>query len=80
MGSGSDSAERLRTLPSVERLAATLDAPHALAVVAARTAIECRREELRAGAEDDVDLAERARAELSRPRRRRCVGSSTPRA
>ncbi len=66
MDSGSDAAERLRTLPSVERLAATLDAPHALAVVAARTAIERRREELRAGAQDDVDLARRARAELSR--------------
>ena len=49
MNDGSDAAERLRTLPSVERLAATLDAPHALAVVAARTAIERRREELRAG-------------------------------
>ena len=66
MGPGSDAAERLRALPSVERLAAALDAPHALAVVAARAAIERRRAELRAGAVDDVDLAARARAELAR--------------
>jgi L-seryl-tRNA(Ser) seleniumtransferase len=57
--------ERLRALPSVERLAAALDAPHRLAVAAARSAIEARRAELRAGAEDDVDLVERARAALA---------------
>src|SRR4051812_33221357 len=58
-------ADRLRALPSVERLAAGLDAPHVLAAAAARSAIEARREELRAGAEDDVDLVERARAALA---------------
>ncbi|MCW2951894.1 MAG: L-seryl-tRNA(Sec) selenium transferase, partial [Conexibacter sp.] len=44
--------ERLRTLPSVESLAARLDAggvPHGRAVAAARAAIAARREELTAG-------------------------------
>ena len=44
MGGGDATAdglsERLRSLPSVERLAAELDAPHAIAVAAARAAIE----------------------------------------
>jgi L-seryl-tRNA(Ser) seleniumtransferase len=66
VGPGDDPAGRLRELPSVERLAATLDAPHALAVAAARAAIARRRDELRAGAADDVDLGQRARAELAR--------------
>jgi L-seryl-tRNA(Ser) seleniumtransferase len=66
MGSGSHPTERLRALPSVERLAAELEAPHALAVTAARAAIERRRQELQAGAEDEVDMAQRARDELSR--------------
>jgi L-seryl-tRNA(Ser) seleniumtransferase len=39
---------RLRALPSVEQLAAALDAPHALAVAAARAAIDEERERLRA--------------------------------
>ncbi|TML30761.1 MAG: L-seryl-tRNA(Sec) selenium transferase [Actinobacteria bacterium] len=69
MGRGDAAAhavsERLRSLPSVERLAARLEAPHALAVAAAREAIEARREEVRAGAEGEVDLLERARAALS---------------
>jgi L-seryl-tRNA(Ser) seleniumtransferase len=69
VGSRSDAAQRLRSLPSVERLAAALEAPHALAVAAARAAVECRREELRAGAQDDVDMEERARAELARAER-----------
>jgi L-seryl-tRNA(Ser) seleniumtransferase len=50
MGRGDGAAgalnDRLRALPSVERLAAALDAPGALAVAAARTAIEAERERL----------------------------------
>ncbi|MDX6671903.1 MAG: L-seryl-tRNA(Ser) seleniumtransferase [Solirubrobacteraceae bacterium] len=56
--------DRLRELPSVERLASALDAPQALAVAAARAVVERRREELRAGASDDADLIARARHEL----------------
>ena len=55
MGVGDASADSLsaglRALPSVERLAATLDGPHALVVAAAREAIAERREELRAAAD-----------------------------
>jgi L-seryl-tRNA(Ser) seleniumtransferase len=60
--------DRLRELPSVERLAAALDAPHPLAVAAARAVVERRREELRAGAADGADLVARARHELERTR------------
>ncbi len=56
----------LRALPSVERLAAALDAPHALAVAAARAAIEERRAALRHGqAGDGSDIAELARGKLA---------------
>jgi L-seryl-tRNA(Ser) seleniumtransferase len=61
-----DASGALRALPAVEQLAAQLDAPHALAVAAARTAIEARRVELAAGAGGDDDLLARARAELDR--------------
>src|SRR3954451_15247959 len=56
----------LRSLPSVDRLAAALDAPHALAVQAARATIDERRSELRSGAQDDPDLVARARERLAR--------------
>src|SRR4051794_19715906 len=56
----------LRALPSVDRLAAEIDAPHALAVAAARAVIDERRTELRAGADDEPDLAARARERLAR--------------
>ncbi len=57
---------QLRSLPSVDRLAATLDAPHALAVIAARRAIDARRRELgRHGAPEEDDLVVRAREELA---------------
>ena len=56
----------LRGLPAVDRLAAELDAPHALAVAAARATIDERRAELRAGAEDEPDLVARARERLAR--------------
>jgi L-seryl-tRNA(Ser) seleniumtransferase len=74
-----DLAGRLRALPSVERLAAALDAPHALAVAAARAALEARRDELRAGADDDADLVARARAALGgaeRPSLRRVLNAT----
>ena len=73
------SASPLRDLPAVDALAARLDAPHALAVRAARAAIEARRAELLAGASDDVDLAARARAELAaaeQPSLRRVVNAT----
>jgi L-seryl-tRNA(Ser) seleniumtransferase len=54
---GPDTRERLRSLPSVEELAAALDGvPHALAVRAAREAIAARREALVDGAEGLTDL------------------------
>src|SRR4051794_6126127 len=56
----------LRALPSVERLAHALDAPHALAVQAARATIDERRSELRSGTQDDADLVARARERLAR--------------
>ncbi len=56
-----------RGLPSVDRLAAQLDAPHALAVRAAREVIAERRSELASGsANGDCDLMDRARQRLRR--------------
>lgn len=58
---------RLRSLPSVDRLAAALDGPHALAVSAARRTIDRRRRELSGdGAVEASDLVGRAREELAR--------------
>ncbi len=57
--------DALRSLPAVDRLAAELDAPHALAVAAARAVIDERRAELRAGADDAPDLVARARERLA---------------
>ena len=59
-------ADKLRSLPSVERLAAALEAPHAAAVAAARAVLARRREEIRRGEAGDPDLLARARAELDR--------------
>jgi L-seryl-tRNA(Ser) seleniumtransferase len=55
----------LRDLPSVDELARGLDDP--LAVDAARTVLDCAREEIRAGA-DPGDLAARLHAELAAAR------------
>jgi L-seryl-tRNA(Ser) seleniumtransferase len=70
MGSRGDAATpRLRSLPAVHELAAALDAPHALAVAAARRAIDERRESVLAGADPSAALEVRARellAELER--------------
>src|SRR5215218_2060466 len=60
----------LRSLPSVDRLAAELDAAHPVAVAAARAVIDERRAELRAGASGDVDLLARARERVARIERR----------
>lgn len=68
MGAGDDAdglSAALRALPSVEALAAALPASHALAVTAARMAIDARRAELKAGADGDGDLVARARAALA---------------
>ena len=73
-------AERLRALPSVEELAASLaGVPHAAAVRAARAVIEDARERIRGGAEAPASLPDAARAWLaadSRPRLRRVINAS----
>src|SRR5690349_14208595 len=71
-------AERLRALPSVEELRAALDAPHALAVEAARHALASARDRIQAGGEAG-DLVEAARTWLSadsQPRLRRVINAS----
>ena len=55
----------LRGLPSVHELAGALDAPHALAVSAARRAIEERRLAVKAGADPAGDVVSRAREILA---------------
>lgn len=80
MGDGDGADARLRELPSVQRLAGALDAPHVLAVAAAREAIEARRARLCAGAgDDDSDLLASARAALAaaaRPSLRRVINAT----
>ena len=58
-------ADRLRALPSVDRLATAV----------ARAELEDRRAELLAGADDDVDLVARARERL-RPSLRRVLNAT----
>jgi L-seryl-tRNA(Ser) seleniumtransferase len=66
VGEGRDPAELLRGIPAVHELAASLDAPHPLAVDAARRAIDEHREALLGGAEPESrDLTARARELLS---------------
>ncbi|HET9184657.1 MAG TPA: L-seryl-tRNA(Sec) selenium transferase [Solirubrobacterales bacterium] len=78
----SDSAEDLRRLPSVERLAARLPgAPHRLAVAAARAAIEAARESILTGeaAPTEEDLAAAAAdrlAVMARPSLRRVINAT----
>jgi L-seryl-tRNA(Ser) seleniumtransferase len=55
----------LRNLPSVHELAGALDAPHALAVSAARRAIDERRAAVKAGADPTGDVVARAREILA---------------
>ena len=69
----------LRSLPSVEQLASRLEAPHALAIAAAREAIDARRWELRSESPGDADLLARARealAAMQRPSLRRVVNAT----
>ena len=69
----------LTRLPAVHELAAALDAPHALAVVAARRAIEQRRVEIFAGADANVNIMHSARAhlaELEAPSLRRVLNAT----
>ena len=73
--------ERLRGLPSVEELAASLEGvPHALAVRAAREVVATRREALLAGGRaEPVDLRADALAraqELERPSLRRVINAT----
>jgi L-seryl-tRNA(Ser) seleniumtransferase len=69
----------LRSLPAVDELAAALDAPHPLAVAAARAAIDEQRAGVLAGARPDQDLLPRARellAGLGRPSLRRVINAT----
>ncbi|MGI8507477.1 MAG: L-seryl-tRNA(Sec) selenium transferase [Solirubrobacteraceae bacterium] len=69
----------LRTLPAVHELAAELDAPHALAVAAARRAIEEQRCLMIAEADATVSLLQSARghlAALSSPSLRRVINAT----
>jgi L-seryl-tRNA(Ser) seleniumtransferase len=62
VGTGNDPADFLRQLPAVHELAASLDAPHTLAVSAARRAIDEQRAALLDGQSGgEIDLAGRAR-------------------
>jgi L-seryl-tRNA(Ser) seleniumtransferase len=78
VGARGDSAA-LRSLPAVHELAARLEAPHALAVTAARLAIdECRSARL-AGQAGAVDLLARARevlVTLERPSLRTVINAT----
>ena len=81
MGARGDagSAATLRSLPAVHELAGALDAPHALAVAAARRAIDEQREAVRTGAAAPGDLLPRARAllaEMERESLRRVVNAT----
>jgi L-seryl-tRNA(Ser) seleniumtransferase len=61
---GGDHPEQLRALPAVHELAAALDAPHVLAVQAARAAIDERRTAIQTGATTTTDIVAVARAHL----------------
>jgi L-seryl-tRNA(Ser) seleniumtransferase len=80
VGARSDAADSaLRSLPAVHELAARLDAPHTLAVAAARSAIDEHRSALLAGRPGSEDLVLRARAmlvELARPSLRRVINAT----
>jgi L-seryl-tRNA(Ser) seleniumtransferase len=73
------SSGSLRGLPSVDRLAAKLDAPQAVAVAVARRVIDARRLELESGAGGEQDLVRRACEELAaleRPSLRRVLNAT----
>jgi L-seryl-tRNA(Ser) seleniumtransferase len=58
-------SRRLRELPSVERVAASLEAPHALAVAATRAALDAARAALLADPDAEVDVIADARVRLA---------------
>ena len=81
MGSGSDARPAtLRALPAVNELAATLEAPHTLAVAAARQAIDEARLAMLSGRTfDEPRLLARAAelvSELTSPSLRRVINAS----
>ena len=80
MGAGDGAAPGdLRALPAVHELAAALDAPHALAVAAARRTIDERRAALLEGDRRQRRPVARARellAELERPSLRRVINAT----
>jgi L-seryl-tRNA(Ser) seleniumtransferase len=80
VGSGNDPrAQSLRALPAVHELAAVLDAPHALAVRAARQAIDEQRDAVRSGAKSLDDVTVRAREvleQIGRLRYRRVINAT----
>ncbi len=80
MGSRTDAGNpTLRSLPAVHELAGALDAPHPLAVAAARAAIEEQRAAVIAGSAAAADLVPRARellAEMERPSLRRVLNAT----
>ncbi|HEX3317349.1 MAG TPA: L-seryl-tRNA(Sec) selenium transferase [Solirubrobacteraceae bacterium] len=72
-------SERLRALPSVERVATALDAPHALAVDAARAAVAAARQAALGGDRTELDVLADARARLAaaeRPTLRRVLNAT----
>ncbi|HEV3390811.1 MAG TPA: L-seryl-tRNA(Sec) selenium transferase, partial [Solirubrobacteraceae bacterium] len=78
MGARGESAA-LRSLPAVHELAGALDAPHTLAVAAARRAIDEQRAAVVAGAGPTEDLLPRARellAEMERGSLRRVINAT----
>ena len=76
---GGAGAATLRSLPAVHTLAGALDAPHALAVAAARRAIAEERTAVVAGGTATEDLVPRARellAEIQRGSLRRVLNAT----
>ncbi len=72
-------ARDLSALPAVHELAATLDAPHTIAVSAARKAIDERRDAIRAGVVPEADIRLSAQAHLatlSRPSLKRVLNAT----
>ena len=81
MGAGDSAApgDLRAALPAVHELASALDAPHALAVAAARRTIDEQRAAMLEGAGGSDDLVARARellAELERPSLRRVINAT----
>ena len=78
-GDGAAPGDLRAALPAVHELASALDAPHALAVAAARRTIDEQRAAMLEGAGGSDDLVARARellAELERPSLRRVINAT----